>query len=226
MRGYRARMSPKSFLLSPELHGYLLDHGTQPDAVQQELIAKTAAELEPYSGMQIAPEQGAFMALLTAAIGARDAIEIGTFTGYSALAVARALPPDGHLLCCDISEEFTAIAREFWARAGVADRIELRIGPALDTLRSLARVEQFDLAFVDADKGGYASYVEELVPRLRRNGLILVDNTLWGGNVLDPADTSSDTEALRAFNRLVADDERVDTVLLPVADGLTLLRKR
>lgn len=219
-------MSPKSFLLNPELHAYLLENSQRPDPVQQALIERTARELGDFAGMQIAPEQGAFMELLTRALGVSDAVEVGTFTGYSALAVARALPPDGHLLCCDVSEEFTAVARDAWAQAGVADRIELRIGPALDTLGSLPRTEQFDLAFIDADKRSYAAYFDELVPRLRSNAVMLVDNTLWSGRVLDPADASDDTVALRAFNRKVADDERVDTVLLPLADGLTVIRKR
>jgi caffeoyl-CoA O-methyltransferase len=219
-------MSPKSFVLTPEVHDYLLVSGTAPDALQAELIDRTQTELGGLAGMQIAPEQGAFMELFVRAIGARDAVEVGTFTGYSALAIARALPADGHLLCCDISEEFTAIAREFWARAGVADRVELRIGPALDTLRALPETEQFDVAFIDADKGNYAGYFEALLPRMRANGVIIVDNVLWAGRVLDDEDQSDDTQAIRAFNKKVAADDRVDTVMMPIGDGLTFLRKR
>jgi caffeoyl-CoA O-methyltransferase len=219
------RDDPKSFFLSPEIHEYLVDHGTPPDDVQRQLIDETAG-LGGIAMMQISPEQGALMTLLTRLVGARRAIEVGTFTGYSALAIARGLPGDGHLLCCDVSEEWTAIARRAWERAGVADRVELRIGPALDTLRSLPRDENCDLAFIDADKPNYANYFEELVPRVRRNGLILVDNTLWSGAVVDPSASDANTEAIRAFNDLVAADDRVDCVMLAVSDGLTLLRKR
>jgi caffeoyl-CoA O-methyltransferase len=176
--------------------------------------------------MQISPEQGAFMTLLVQAIGARDAVEVGTFTGYSSIAIARGLPDDGHLLCCDVNEEWTAIARRSWEAAGVGHKIELRLAPALDTLRALPSEEQFDLAFVDADKPSYAAYYEELLARMRRNGLILVDNTLWSGAVVgDTADDES-TVALRAFNDLVAADHRVDVALLTLGDGLTLIRKR
>jgi caffeoyl-CoA O-methyltransferase len=219
------RGDPKSFFLSPEIHRYLVEHGTPPDDVQRDLIDETNG-LGDIAMMQTSPEQGAFMTLLTRLVGARRAIEVGTFTGYSALAIARGLPDDGQLLCCDVSEEWTAIARRAWERAGVADRVDLRIGPALDTLRSLPRDESCDLAFIDADKPNYANYFEELVPRVRRNGVILVDNTLWSGAVVDASATDANTEAIRAFNDLVAADDRVDCVMLPVADGLTLLRKR
>jgi caffeoyl-CoA O-methyltransferase len=218
-------MSPKSFFLSPEIHEYLLDHGRRPDAVQQSLIDATA-ELGSIAGMQIAPEQGALMTMLTQLVGARRAVEVGTFTGYSALCIARGLVPGGQLLCLDVSEEWTAIGRRHWEQAGVADRIELVIAPALDTLRGLSDDATIDIAFVDADKPNYANYFAELVPRMRANGLMLVDNVLWGGRVLDSADTEENTVAIRAFNDLVAADSRVDTVMLPVSDGLTLLRKR
>ncbi|UOY00146.1 O-methyltransferase [Blastococcus sp. PRF04-17] len=174
--------------------------------------------------MQIAPEQGAFMQLLTAAVGARRAIEIGTFTGFSALCIARGLPGDGSLLCLDINEEWTAVGRRFWDRAGVGHRIELRIGDALASLRELPETETFDLAFVDADKTGYPAYVNELHPRMAANGLVLLDNTLRDGHVLDPQ--SLDDRAIAALNASLAADPRWETVLLPVADGLTLLRKR
>ena len=216
---------PKSFFLSPEVHRYLVAHGTPPDAIQQALIEETAG-LGGIAMMQIAPEQGAFMTLLTRAVGARRAVELGTFTGYSALAIARGLPDDGKLLCCDVSEEWTSIAGRHWDLAGVADKIELRIGPALDTLRSLPGDEVYDLAFIDADKPNYPKYFEELLPRLRRNGVILVDNTLWSGNVVDSSTTDDGTKAIQAFNDMVAADDRVDCVMLPISDGLTLLRKR
>jgi caffeoyl-CoA O-methyltransferase len=215
---------PKSFFLTPEIHQYVVAHGTPPDAVQQALIDETA-EL-PMAMMQISPEQGAFMTLLTRAVGAREAVEVGTFTGYSALAIARGLPDDGHLLCCDVSEEWTAVGRRAWAEAGVADRIELVIAPAADTLRGLPDEEYVDLAFIDADKPSYAVYYEELLRRLRPNGLILVDNTLWGGAVLDADVDDESTVALRAFNDMVAADPRVEGALLTIGDGLTLLRKR
>jgi caffeoyl-CoA O-methyltransferase len=216
--------APKSFFLTPEVHAYVVAHGTPPDAAQEALIRETA--VLPMAGMQISPEQGAFMTLLVRAIGARTAVEVGTFTGYSALAIARGLPDDGSLLCCDVSEEWTAIARRAWADAGVAHKIELRLAPALDTLRSLPTEEHVDLAFIDADKPAYASYYEELITRLRPNGLILVDNTLWSGRVVDPAANEDDTVALRAFNDMVAADDRVDVALLTLGDGLTMLRKR
>ena len=216
---------PKSFHLSPEIHAYLVEHGTPPDAVQQELIEETA-RLGGISLMQVAPEQGAFMTLLARLIGARRAVEVGTFTGYSALCIARGLPDDGHLLCCDISEEWTAIARRFWEKAGVADRIELRIGPAVETLDALPEEENLDLGFIDADKGGYADYYEAILKRLRPGGILLVDNVLWMGNVVNPDADDPNTEAIRAFNDKIAADDRVDRVMIPLADGLTLCRKR
>lgn len=216
---------PKSFLLTPELHAYVVAHGQQPDEVQRSLIETTAA-LGPLSAMQVAPEQGALLELLVRVTGARRLVEIGTFTGYSALCMARALPEGGSLLCCDVSEEWTDIGRRHWELAGVADRIDLRLGPAIDTLRSLPDEARFDLAFVDADKPSYGAYVDELHPRMRMDGLVLVDNTLWSGAVLDAGNTQPDTEAIRQFNDAVAADDRWDTVLVPVADGLTFLRKR
>jgi caffeoyl-CoA O-methyltransferase len=216
---------PKSFQLGADVHAYLVAHGTPPDPVQQELIEETR-RLGGISLMQIAPEQGAFMTLLARAIGARRAIEIGTFTGYSALCVARGLPPDGRLLACDVNEDWTAIARRYWEKAGVADRIELRIGPAVDTLRALPEKPEFDLAFIDADKPSYLAYYGLLLPRMRPGGLILVDNVLWMGLVAKPEVNDPQTLAIRAFNDAVARDPRVDCVMLPVADGLTILRKR
>ncbi len=217
---------PKSFHLTPEIHEYLVAHGTPPDDVERWLIGETKAKAGDFAGMQIAPEQGAFMTVLTRLLGVRHAVEVGTFTGYSSLCIARGLAPGGQLLCCDVSEEWTAVARAAWARGGVADRIELRIAPALDTLRDLPDDRAIDLAFIDADKPNYAGYYEELLVRLRPNGVILVDNTLWHGAVIDDSLQDDNTKAIRAFNDQVAADDRVDAVLLPVSDGLTLLRKR
>jgi caffeoyl-CoA O-methyltransferase len=215
---------PKSFFLTPEIHQYVVAHGTPPDAVQQALIDETA-EL-PMAIMQISPEQGAFMTLFTRAVGAKQAVEVGTFTGYSAIAIARGLPDDGHLLCCDVSEEWTSVGRRAWAAAGVADKIELVIAPAADTLRALPNEEYLDLAFIDADKPAYPVYYEEIVQRLRPNGVILVDNTLQGGRIVDPEANDDSVVAMRAFNDLVAADDRVDSALLTLGDGLTVLRKR
>ena len=219
-------MASKSPWLSDELHAYIVGHGTPPDDIQQRLIDETAA-LGGVSKMQIAPEQGAFMTMLCRVSAARKVIEIGTFTGYSALALARGLPDDGRLLCCDVSEEWTAIARRYWKEAGVESKIELRIAPALDTLRSLPIGDEFDLAFIDADKENYLAYAEEVVSRLRQGGLLLVDNTLWSGEVADPTIVEGDNLlAIRAFNDAFAADPRLDVVILPISDGLTLARKR
>jgi caffeoyl-CoA O-methyltransferase len=212
--------------LSPELHEYLTQHGHNDDPILAELAAETAEKLGPVALMQIAPEQGTLMNLLARAIGARSAIEIGTFTGYSGISVARALPPDGKLLCCDINEEWTGIARRYFAKAGVADRIELRIAPALDTLRSLPADRTFDFAFIDADKVSYRKYYDALLPRMRPNGLILFDNVLWMGQVIDATNTNDDTVALRALNDYLVQDKRVQVVMIAVSDGLTIVRKR
>jgi caffeoyl-CoA O-methyltransferase len=217
--------APKSFFLTKPVHDYLVAHAPPLDDVQRDLIAETEA-LGGISMMQIAPEQGAFMTLLTRLIGARHAIEVGTFTGYSSLSIARGLPDDGSLFCCDVNEEWTAIARKYWERAGVDDKIELRLAPAIETLRSLPAGERFDLAFIDADKPNYPHYYEEVLARLRPNGVILVDNTLWAGAVADANATDDNTKAIRAFNDAVAADERVEGVILTLGDGLSLLRKR
>ena len=212
--------------ITPPLYEYVLahrsDHG---DPVLRGLAEETAA-LGPISMMQASPEQASFMTLLARAIGARSAVEIGTFTGYSALAIARGLGDGGKLLCCDLNEEWTAIGKPYWHRAGVADKIELRIGPALDTLRPLPRTPQFDFAFVDADKTGYRDYYEELLARTRPGGLILFDNVLWSGTVLNAESDDESTRALRELNDFLATDDRVDTVMLPISDGLTITRKR
>jgi len=216
---------PKTVAVTSSVHEYLVAHGTPPDDVQRSLIAATDA-LGPISGMQIAPEQGALMTLLTRMVGARFAVEVGTFTGYSSICIARGLTAGGRLLCLDVSEEWTAIAREHWRMAGLEDRIELRLGPAADTLRALPADPPIDLAFIDADKGGYRTYYDEIVTRLRPGGLVLLDNVLWGGAVVDAGDQGDEVVAIRAVNEHVAADDRVDVVMLPVADGLTIARKR
>lgn len=205
---------------------YAAAHSTPADQVLADLRQTTAAETGAFARMQIGDDQAVFLEILTRAIGATRAVEVGTFTGTSALAVARGLGPGGRLLCCDVSEEWTAIARAAWARAGVADRIELRIGPALETLRALPAEETFDLAFVDADKPAYPDYYEELVPRLRPGGLLLADNTLQSGRVVDPAADDANVVAIRRFNDTVVADPRVQVVLLPVGDGVTVAQRR
>jgi caffeoyl-CoA O-methyltransferase len=220
-----AEQETKSVLVTVAVHDYAVAHGTPPDAVQESLIAATAA-LGGISRMQIAPEQGAFMTLLARLVDTRFAVEVGTFTGYSSICIARGLAPGGRLLCCDVSEEWTSVARDHWAKAGVDDRIELVIGPAADTLRALPADPPIDFAFIDADKTGYRTYYDEIVQRLRPGGLVLVDNVLWSGNVVDDADQSDDTVALRAVNDHIAADDRVDVVMLPIADGLTIARRR
>lgn len=218
-------MSDKFISLNTDLYRYVVAHHSGRDPVLDELIAETE-KLGPVAMMQISEEQGAFMALLTQAIGARSAVEVGTFTGYSALCVARGLPDDGRLLCCDINEQWTSIGRRFWKKAGVDHKIELKLAPALETLRALPAKPQFDIAFIDADKTNYANYYEEILARLRPNGLILFDNVLWMGQVINPDDTSEDTTALRKLNEDLLKDDRIDSVMLPVSDGLTIVRKR
>jgi caffeoyl-CoA O-methyltransferase len=217
--------APKSFHLSPAVHEYIVAHGTPPDEIEQWLIGETKARVGDLSGMQIAPEQGAFMTVLTRLLGARSAVEVGTFTGYSSLCIARGLASGGTLLCCDISEEWTAIGIQAWEEVGLRDRIELRIAPALTTLRGLPQEADFDLAFIDADKTGYVDYWEELVPRVRPGGVLLVDNVLWSGRVADEGVADEDTVALRRFNNVVAADVRVEAVVLTAFDGLTIARK-
>jgi caffeoyl-CoA O-methyltransferase len=220
-------VTPRSFLLTPELGNYVRASSEPLDEVARALVEETAALAERGEApatFQIAAEQGVLMQLLTRALGVRRAVEIGTFTGFSALCIARGLPGDGSLLCLDRSEEWTAVARRYWERAGVADRVELRLGEALELLRALPAEPVFDLAFVDADKTGYPAYVEELHPRMRPNGLVLLDNTLRSGRVLDPQ--SDDDRALVALNAALATDPRFETALLPLADGLTVLRVR
>jgi caffeoyl-CoA O-methyltransferase len=216
---------PKSFLLSDDIHRYLVEHSTPLDDVRRRLVEETET-LGGIAVMQVAPEQSVFLTLITRLVGARSAIEVGTFTGLSALCIAQGLAPGGHLLCCDVSDEWTSIARRYWEEAGVGDRIELRLAPAIETLRSLPRDADVDLAFIDADKGGYVGYWEEIVPRVRSGGVVLVDNTLQGGAVVDPAATADNVIAIRKFNDHAVADPRVELVLLPVSDGLTMAVKR
>jgi caffeoyl-CoA O-methyltransferase len=220
-------MPKRSLDLDDGLYDYLLEASLRESKILRRLREETAAM--PMSMMQISPEQGQFMGLIIELIGARRCLELGVFTGYSSLSVAMALPDDGHITACDVCEEFTSVARRYWAEAGVAHKIDLCLAPALDTLDALLAEgadETYDFAFVDAVKTEYADYYERLLKLIRPGGLIAVDNVLWGGAVADPADNDEDTVAIRAFNEKLRDDPRVTTSLLPLADGLTLARKR
>ena len=216
-------MARRGTFVDPDIAAYARAHSRPADALVEELRAETKRIAGDLAIMQIGDDQAAFMEMLARTTGARRAVEVGTFTGYSALAMARGMGPEGRLLCLDVSEEWTALARTFWEKAGVADRIELRLGPAIDALRTLPAEPHLDLAFLDADKTGYLSYYEELVPRLRPGGLLLADNTLQFGRVVDPEAQDESVEAIRAFNDHVVADARVSCVLLPVGDGLTLV---
>lgn len=220
-------MSTRTIPLNDALYAYLLSVSLREPEVMKRLREET--QKMPRAGMQISPEQGQFMAFLVELIGARRCVEIGTFTGYSALAVARALPPDGRLVACDVSEEYTARAKPFWQEAGVDNRIDLRIAPALDTLdKLLAQGEAgtYDFVFIDADKGNYLNYFQRALDLLRQGGLVAVDNVLWSGAVADPTRDDDDTEAIREFNRAIAKDARVSLSMVPIGDGLTLALKR
>jgi caffeoyl-CoA O-methyltransferase len=215
-------MAGRAPFLPEKITRYIHEHAVREPEILRELRAATASV--PQSGMQIGADQGQFMALLVQAIGARNCLEIGTYTGYSALAVALALPKDGRIVCCDISEEWTAVGKPFWKKAGVEKKIDLRIGPALETLKRLKG--PFDFVFIDADKGNYDNYYEACLPMVRRGGIIAVDNTLWSGWVADSARQDDDTLALRAFNDKLHRDERVALSLLSLGDGVTLALKR
>ena len=220
-------MQKSALGLDEAIYDYLLKVSLREADVLRRLREETAAM--PLSIMQIAPEQGQFMALLVELMGATRCIEVGVFTGYSTLAVALALPPEGRITACDISEEFTAVARRYWADAGVGHKIDLRLAPAIETLDALIAeggAGAYDFAFIDAEKSEYAEYYERLLTLLRPGGLILVDNVLWSGKVADPEMVSDDTVAIRAFNDKLAADERISLSMLPVADGLTFARKR
>ncbi len=212
-------------VVADDLAAYIAAHSTPPDAVQRQLMSVTAERTGGAARMQIGGDQGTMFEMIVRAIGARSAIEVGTFTGYSALSIARGLGPEGRLICCDLSEEWTAIAREHWELAGVADRIDLRLGAALETIAALPADLVFDIAFIDADKHNYHAYFEALLPHMSTTGLILVDNTLWSRAVLDETATERDTVALRAFNRSVAADPRVRCVVLPIGDGVTMIQR-
>jgi predicted O-methyltransferase YrrM len=219
-------MTDRNINLDKRLYQYLVDHSVREHLVLKELREATAGMR--HAGMQISPDQGQFMALLVQMLGARRTIEIGVFTGYSALSVALALPPDGKVIACDVSEEWTSIGRKHWQKAGVAAKIDLRLAPALETLDQLLAAGgagQYDFAFIDADKGNYLAYYERCLSLLRRGGLIAIDNTLWSGRVADPAVTEGDTVAIRAFNDALHADKRIALSLLPVGDGLTLALK-
>ena len=217
-------MTNKTESLSDDLHAYVVAHGSVPDEIVADLMAETRAALPAQAQMQIAPEQAGFLTLFTKMLDARYAVEVGTFTGLSSIAIARGLPYGGKIVCCDISEQFTSIAQRYWVRAGLTDKVELRLGPAADTLRAMPTEPHIDLAFIDADKTGYPAYWAELVPRMRTGGVIVVDNVLRHGNVLSPID--ADDKAIVQFNEDVLADDRVEAVMLPIADGLTLARKR
>lgn len=220
-------MSSRTIAMSEPLYDYLLQVSLREPPVLRRLREFTQGR--PRGNMQVSPEQGQFMALLVEMLGAKRAIEVGTFTGYSSTAVALALPARGCMICCDVSEEYTAIARKFWRKAGVEKKIDLRLAPAKKTLDGLLRDGQagkFDFAFIDADKENYRAYYERVLKLLRPGGVVAIDNVLWGGSVLDEADQSVDTKAIRAFNKKLKTDKRVSLSLVPIGDGLTLARKR
>ena len=220
-------MSSTTIRLNEKVYDYLLGHSLRESTVCQQLREQTDAM--PTGTMQVSPEQGQFMAFLVELTGTRKAVEVGTFTGYSALCVAQALPEDGTLVCCDVSEAWTGVGKKYWEQAGVSDRVDLRIGPAVDTLRAIRDAGEegtFDFGFIDADKTSYQSYYEHMLSLLRTGGLLLIDNVLWGGSVADPDKTDEDTEAIRALNAFLHQDDRVSLTMLPVGDGLTLALKR
>lgn len=219
-------MSVRTLGLDDALHRYLLEVSVDEDPVARALRDRTATLEEYY--MQISPEQGQFFKWLLRLMNARQVIEVGTYTGYSALCMAQSVGARGRVVCCDVSEEWTAIGQEFWRQAGVADRIDLRLAPALETLERMREAEEpgsFDFAFIDADKGNYQAYYDHLLDLIRPGGVIAVDNTLWSGRVADPSEQEPDTVAIREFNRKLAGDARVLVSLVPIGDGLTLARK-
>lgn len=201
-------------------------HSSPPDALLRDLAEETVRRFPDRAALPIGPEQGTFMTMLSRLVGARQAIEVGTFTGYSSICLARGLAEGGRLICCDVNEDWTALAAEYWRKAGLDDRIELRLGPALDTLRALPAAASLDLAFIDADKAGYAGYWDEIVPRTRSGGIILVDNTLLHGRIFDPAPDDADARAIRDFNARALADDRVEIAMLSIGDGLIVARKK
>jgi predicted O-methyltransferase YrrM len=218
-------MTHRSEQISLHLNAYLTAHSTPPDAILRELATETAERYPNETGLQVAPETGTCLTLLTRLTRARSGIEVGTFTGYSSICIARGLVAGGKLLCCDVSDEWTSVARKHWDKAGLTDRIELRLRPALDTLRALPDEEAYDVAFIDADKISYVKYWTELVPRVRSGGVIMVDNTFSHGRVLDAGNDNPSVIAVRAMNDLAAADDRVELIMLPIGDGLTVALK-
>jgi len=212
-------------IVNPAVSDYLLAHCTPADDVLLDLAAETREAFPGAAGMQVSHDEGELLTLLTRLTGVRRAVEVGVFTGYSSICIARGMTGDGHLLACDVSEQYTSLARRYWKRAGLEERIELRIAPALDTLRALPADPVIDLAFIDADKGGYPLYYEELVTRLRPGGLLILDNVLYDGGVLAPAPSGS-ARAVSQLNETIVADARVESVMLPVRDGVTLARRR
>ena len=210
----------------PAVADYVLANSTQPDDVLRELVAETREAVGGRAGMQVSHDEGALLTMLVRLVGAKQAVEVGTFTGYSSTCIARGLAAGGRLLACDVSEEWTSIARRYWEKAGVADRVDLKIGPAIETLRALPEDFVIDFAFIDADKESYPAYYEEIVRRLRPGGVIALDNVLRGGRVLDPAFDDPQYVTMRRLNTRIATDERVDAVMLPLRDGVTVIRKR
>ncbi|GII58104.1 hypothetical protein Pth03_64930 [Planotetraspora thailandica] len=213
-------------ILDPVVGDYLLTHCTPADDVLHDLVAETRETTGEVSGMQISHDEGAFLTMLVRLVGARSAVEVGVFTGYSSICIARGLADGGRLLACDVSDEWTSVARRYWERAGVADRIDLKIGPAIETLRALPAEPYIDFAFIDADKVGYPDYYEEIVQRLLPGGLVVLDNVFMGGRVADPAYQEERHQVMRGLNDLLVSDDRVDVVMLPVRDGVTLARRR
>jgi caffeoyl-CoA O-methyltransferase len=213
-------------IVNPALDAYLLAHASAPDDLLRELAEETRTATGGAAGMQVSPDEGAFLTMLVQLVGARTAVEIGVFTGYSSICIARGLPAGGRLLACDVSEEWTAIARRYWQRAGLADRIDLRLAPAVQTLRALPGDLEIDFAFIDADKAGYPAYYEEVVTRLRPGGLVVLDNVLRSGRVIDPAAQDDADRAIREVNDTIAADQRVDSVMLALRDGVTVARRR
>lgn len=211
--------------LTDELYDYLCQNRSTDDSILEELRAETITKFGDASRMQTAPEQGTLLGLLTSLVSTQVAVEVGVFTGHSSIQIARGLDEGGRLLCFDVSKEYTDVARRYWGKAGVSDNVELTLGPAVAALQALPTDLSIDFAFIDADKPNYVAYYEEIVPRLRANGLLAVDNVLWSGNVIDASDQSEDTVAIRACNEHILADDRVESVMLPVADGLTLVRK-
>jgi caffeoyl-CoA O-methyltransferase len=215
----------RNFPVTDSVREYAVSHGSwRPDDIVRQLRSETVA-LGDVAGMQIGDDQGQLLTMMARLVGARRAVEVGTFTGYSSLCIARGLDEGGSLLCCDVSEEWTAIGTRAWERAGLRDRIELRLAPAVQTLRAMPPEADIDLVFIDADKPGYAAYWDELVPRVRRGGVLLADNVLWSGEIVDEVVTDANVAALRAFNDKVAADDRVEVVVLPAFDGLTIARR-